>query len=49
MDDDSIVMRFGLEGKVDEKQIKQEIDKSVAQRDKIIKEYYDGGAGIGKH
>ena len=28
MDDDSIVMRFGLEGKVDEKQIKQEIDKA---------------------
>ena len=28
MDDDSIVMRFGLEGKVDEKQIKQEMDKA---------------------
>lgn len=28
MDDDSIVMRFGLEGKIDEKQIKQEIDKA---------------------
>ena len=28
MDDDSIVMRFGLEGKVDEKQIKQEINKA---------------------
>lgn len=28
MDDDSIVMRFGLEGKVDEKQIKQEIDNA---------------------
>ena len=28
MDDDSIIMRFGLEGKVDEKQIKQEMDKA---------------------
>ena len=31
MDDDSIVMRFGLEGKVDEKQIKQEIQNSIEQ------------------
>ena len=28
MDDDSIVMRFGLEGEVDKKQIKQEINKA---------------------
>ena len=28
MDDDSIVMRFGLEGEVNEKQIKQEMDKA---------------------
>ena len=37
MDDDSIVMRFKSEMKIDEKQIKQEVDKaqSVADANKV--------------